>query len=179
MEPWWNPGGTLPQGRPGPPRTLSGLRPHSFQLLGNNKPGFERSPLCIWFSFARKFTRVRRRFCGSTFAKPDSSLSEPGFSGSDRETTGCSIPLFFRERVTPRQTDSSSPTPKVAPNHKIREKSLAPARKGKAHMLDQRAWHLGTRSFLHFLGEARLFILRLGDCARDTQTNIYTFIHIL
>ena len=34
MEPWWNPGGTLPQGRPGPPRSLSGLRPQSFQLLG-------------------------------------------------------------------------------------------------------------------------------------------------
>ena len=34
MEPWWNPRGTLPQGRPGPPRSLSGLRTHSFQLLG-------------------------------------------------------------------------------------------------------------------------------------------------
>ena len=34
VEPSWNPRGTLPQGRPGPPRTLSGLRPQSFQLLG-------------------------------------------------------------------------------------------------------------------------------------------------
>ena len=34
MEPWWNPGGT--QGRPGPPRSLSGLRPQSFQLLGKS-----------------------------------------------------------------------------------------------------------------------------------------------
>ena len=33
VEPWSNPGGTLPQGRPGP-RSLSGLRPQSFQLLG-------------------------------------------------------------------------------------------------------------------------------------------------
>ena len=42
VEPWWNPGGTLaePLVEPwwnltsGPPRTLSGLRPQSFQLLG-------------------------------------------------------------------------------------------------------------------------------------------------
>ena len=34
--PWWNPGGTLGQGRPEPPRSLSGLRPQSFQLLGKN-----------------------------------------------------------------------------------------------------------------------------------------------
>ena len=34
VEPSWNPRGTSPQGRPGPPRTLSGLRPQSFQLLG-------------------------------------------------------------------------------------------------------------------------------------------------
>ena len=37
VEPWWNPRGTLPQGRPGPPRSLSGLRPQSFQLLGRRK----------------------------------------------------------------------------------------------------------------------------------------------
>ena len=37
MEPWWNFRGTFPQGRPGPPRSLSGLRPQSFQLLGKNK----------------------------------------------------------------------------------------------------------------------------------------------
>ena len=56
VEPWWNPGGTrgtlvephlkpprttpqplqICQGRPGPPRSLSGLRPQSFQLLGKN-----------------------------------------------------------------------------------------------------------------------------------------------
>ena len=36
-EPWWNPCGTLPQGRPGPPRSLSGLRPQSFQLLRRKK----------------------------------------------------------------------------------------------------------------------------------------------
>ena len=30
MEPqWWNPRGTLPQGRPGPPRSLSGTTPQS------------------------------------------------------------------------------------------------------------------------------------------------------
>ena len=34
VEPWWNPRGTLPQGRPGPPRSLFGLRSQSFQLLG-------------------------------------------------------------------------------------------------------------------------------------------------
>ena len=34
MELWWNPRGTLPQGRPGPPRSLSGLRPQGFQLWG-------------------------------------------------------------------------------------------------------------------------------------------------
>ena len=33
----WNPGGTLPQGRPGPPRSLPGLRPQGFQLLGKKK----------------------------------------------------------------------------------------------------------------------------------------------
>ena len=37
VEPWWNPRGTLPQGRPGPPRSLSGLRPQSFQLLGKKE----------------------------------------------------------------------------------------------------------------------------------------------
>ena len=55
MEPWWNPGGTLvelwwnrrgtlPQGRPGPPRSLSGLRPQSFQLLGKNTLEPESAP---------------------------------------------------------------------------------------------------------------------------------------
>ena len=47
VEPGWNPRGTLPQGRPGPPRTLSGLRPQSFQLLGKKKTGtakFEGKP---------------------------------------------------------------------------------------------------------------------------------------
>ena len=33
----WNPGGTLPQGRPGPPRSLSGLRPQSFRCWGKRK----------------------------------------------------------------------------------------------------------------------------------------------
>ena len=33
----WNPRGTFNQGRPGPPRTLSGLRPQSFQLLGKKQ----------------------------------------------------------------------------------------------------------------------------------------------
>ena len=37
VEPWWNPRGTLPQGRPRPPRSLSGLRPQSVQLLGKKK----------------------------------------------------------------------------------------------------------------------------------------------
>ena len=31
VEPWWNPSGTLPQGRPGPPRSLSGpIDPRAF-----------------------------------------------------------------------------------------------------------------------------------------------------
>ena len=37
LVPWWNPWnprGTLPQSRPEPPRSLSRLRPQSFQLLG-------------------------------------------------------------------------------------------------------------------------------------------------
>ena len=34
VERWWNPRGTLPQGRPGAPWSLFGLRPQSFQLLG-------------------------------------------------------------------------------------------------------------------------------------------------
>ena len=33
-EPWWSPGGTLPQGRPGPPRSLSGLRPPNLSAVG-------------------------------------------------------------------------------------------------------------------------------------------------
>ena len=39
VDPWypWNPRGTLPQSRPEPPRSLSGLRPQSFQLLGKNR----------------------------------------------------------------------------------------------------------------------------------------------
>ena len=32
-----NPRGTLPQGLPGPPRSLSGLRLQSFQLLGEKR----------------------------------------------------------------------------------------------------------------------------------------------
>ena len=36
VEPRWNPGGTLAQIRPEPPRSLSGLRPQSFQLLGKS-----------------------------------------------------------------------------------------------------------------------------------------------
>ena len=36
---WWNPGGTLAQGRREPPRSLSGLRPQSFQLLGKKQFG--------------------------------------------------------------------------------------------------------------------------------------------
>ena len=37
VEPLWNPRGTLPQGLPRPPRSLSGLRPQSFQLLGKKQ----------------------------------------------------------------------------------------------------------------------------------------------
>ena len=44
MEPWWNPAKTLVEpswnltsGPPRPPRSLSGLRPQSFQLLGEKK----------------------------------------------------------------------------------------------------------------------------------------------
>ena len=36
VEPWWNPRGTLPQGSPGPPRSLSWLRPQS---CWGKKPG--------------------------------------------------------------------------------------------------------------------------------------------
>ena len=48
VEPWWNPRGTLPQGRPGPPRSLSGLRPQSFQLLEKtvSKPYFLSNTTC-------------------------------------------------------------------------------------------------------------------------------------
>ena len=46
VEIWWNPRGTLPQGRPGLPRSLSGLRPQSFQLLGNkNKKKMESTSM--------------------------------------------------------------------------------------------------------------------------------------
>ena len=44
VEPWWNPRGTSPQARPGPPRSLSGLRPRSFQLLGKKKQQIEGTP---------------------------------------------------------------------------------------------------------------------------------------
>ena len=37
VEAWWNPRGTLPRTRPGPTRSLSGLRPQSFQLLGKKR----------------------------------------------------------------------------------------------------------------------------------------------
>ncbi|CAJ1390923.1 unnamed protein product [Effrenium voratum] len=40
----WNPGGTLvPQGRPGPPRSLSGLGPQAFSCWGRNIFGQQRS----------------------------------------------------------------------------------------------------------------------------------------
>ena len=48
VEPWWNSRGTLPQGRPGPPRSLSGLRPQSLQhhlVLANNSQGAVLVPL--------------------------------------------------------------------------------------------------------------------------------------
>ena len=39
VEPWWNPRGTLPQGRPGPPWSLSGLRQAETKLsAGGKKP---------------------------------------------------------------------------------------------------------------------------------------------
>ena len=45
VEPWWNPRGTLPQRRPGPPQSLSGLRPQSFQLLGKkHNNGDKKTP---------------------------------------------------------------------------------------------------------------------------------------
>ena len=44
VEPWWNPRGTFPPGRPGPPRSLSGLRPQSFQLLGKKSRKRKTSP---------------------------------------------------------------------------------------------------------------------------------------
>ena len=43
----WSPRGTLPQGRPGPPRSLSGLRPQSFQLLGKKERERQKSKVPI------------------------------------------------------------------------------------------------------------------------------------
>ena len=42
----FHPRATLPQGRPGPPRSQSGLRPQSFQLLGKNHLSHSVSPIC-------------------------------------------------------------------------------------------------------------------------------------
>ena len=49
VEPWWNPGGTLVElwwnlssGSPRTTPSLSGLRPQSFQLLGNKKKWLEK-----------------------------------------------------------------------------------------------------------------------------------------
>ena len=63
VEPRWNPRGTLPQGRPGPPRSLSGLRHQSFQLLGKKERKRERERerekraffLSFFLSFFRSF----------------------------------------------------------------------------------------------------------------------------
>ena len=44
MKPWWNPRGTLPHGRPGPPGSLSGLRSQSFQLLWKKGSQQQRRP---------------------------------------------------------------------------------------------------------------------------------------
>ena len=67
VEPWWNPGGTvvvpwwnpretLPHGRPGPPQSLSGLRPQSFQQLGKKTKN-------KMSSFLLTFNRIRQKSC--------------------------------------------------------------------------------------------------------------------
>ena len=46
VEPGWNPRGTSPQGRPVPPRSLSGLRPQSFQLVGKKHLNTRMVSIC-------------------------------------------------------------------------------------------------------------------------------------
>ena len=80
VEPWWNPGGTLvepsPQGRPEPPRSLSGLRPQSFQLLGNNiKLSSGDIPNSMRCSFSVLTPRKPRR----TWWNPGGTLVEPSW----------------------------------------------------------------------------------------------------
>ena len=64
MKPWWNPRGTLPQGRPGPPR-----RPQSFQLT---PPRFSRLGL------SPKVPALRK----NSSTTPQSASSSSGASGS-------------------------------------------------------------------------------------------------
>ena len=61
VEPWWNPRGTFPQGRPGPPRSLSGLRPQSCQLLGGKKNRRHLAPLLTWGDQKRHGPKPRHR----------------------------------------------------------------------------------------------------------------------
>ena len=82
MELWWNPGGTLRQGRPVPPRSLSGLRPQSFSCgeksrrdrLPSGKP-----PLNHPDEKGPKDTPLARRPC-----PPSLALSSPGSSTASR-----------------------------------------------------------------------------------------------
>ena len=64
VEPWWKPRGTLPQGCPGPPRSLSGLRPQKLgkaattaykgtKIISGSTPHFPGySPKQLWSEFS-------------------------------------------------------------------------------------------------------------------------------
>ena len=65
VEPWWNLGGTLPQGRPEPPRSLSGLRPQSFQLLGK-KIKMGGAPTPRWFHWFWPTAKSKRESANAT-----------------------------------------------------------------------------------------------------------------
>ena len=60
-EPWWNPRGTLPQGHPGPPRSLSWLRPRGKTVYEKHK----RWGLCplhnkLWGLFLTRFPKEKQ-----------------------------------------------------------------------------------------------------------------------
>ena len=61
VEPW-NPCGTLPR-RPGPPRSLFGLRPQSFQLLGKKDQIFGVVVIHQWAVYSEEREKERERHC--------------------------------------------------------------------------------------------------------------------
>ena len=102
MEPSWNPRGTLPQGHPGPPRSRSGLRPQSFQMLGKNR-GTENHPtafhcrsVCCTLSVVSKPQRPYKWFY------PAPSPPPPRIA---KQQMGMGIPA--------QQSVHASPTPKL------------------------------------------------------------------